>query len=128
MRRLDERGQALVELALVLPILLLVLMGIVDFGRVFHGHLAVTSASRQAAREASLGRTDAEIMTAARNAASPLAPEQIVVTVTPAFSARQAGTSIEVTVTYSLEIITPLIQPFLPNPYQVRARVVTRRE
>ena len=128
MQRQRERGQALVELALVLPILLLVLMGIVDFGRVFHGHLAVTSASRQAAREASLGRTDAEIMTAARNAASPLAPEQIVVTVTPAFSARQAGTSIEVTVTYSLEIITPLIQPFLPNPYQVRARVVTRRE
>ena len=128
MRRLDERGQALVELALVLPILLLVLMGIIDFGRAFHGHLAVTSASRQAARVASLGRTDAEILTAARNAASPLAPTQIVVTVTPAFSARQAGTSIEVTVTYSLEIITPLIQPFLPNPYQVRARAVTRRE
>ncbi|MBS3985014.1 MAG: pilus assembly protein [Selenomonadales bacterium] len=128
MRRQNERGQALVELALVLPILLLVLMGIVDFGRVFHGHLAVTSASRQAAREASLGRTDAEIISVARNAASPLPPGQIAVTVTPAFSARQAGTSIEVTVTYSLQIITPLIQPFFPNPYVVIARAVTRRE
>ncbi|MBT9155556.1 MAG: hypothetical protein DDT37_00523 [Firmicutes bacterium] len=128
MRRQSENGQALVELALVLPILLLVLMAIVDFGRVFHGHLAVTSASRQAVREASLGRTDAEIISAARSAAAPLAPEQLAVTVTPAFSARQAGTSIEVTVTYSLHIITPLIQPFFPQPYQVIARAVARRE
>jgi len=128
MRRHSEKGQALVEMALVLPILLLMLMAIVDFGRVFHGHLAVTSASRQAVREASLGRTDAEISSAARSAAAPLAPTQITVTVTPAFSARQAGTSIEVTVTYSLEIITPLIQPFFPNPYQVIARAVARRE
>ena len=128
MRKQSEKGQALVELALVLPILLLILMAIVDFGRVFHGHLAVTSASRQAVREASLGRTDAQIVSAARSAAAPLAPEQIRVAVTPAFPARQAGTSIEVTVTYSLEIITPLIQPFLPNPYQVVARAVARRE
>lgn len=123
-----QSGQALVELALVLPILLLVLMAIVDFGRVFHGHLAVTAAARQAGREASLGRTDAEITSRARSAAAPLAASDLVVQVTPAFSLRLAGTAIEVTVTYPMDILTPLIEPFLPSPHLIVGRAVVRRE
>lgn len=126
--RHNQKGQALVELALVLPVLLLVLMAIVDFGRVFHGHLAVTSAARQGAREASLGRTDTEIVGVVRLAAVPLTPAQITVTVTPAFSARHAGTSIEVTVSYAIDILTPLIEPFFPSPYIIVGRTVVRRE
>ncbi|MBS3873873.1 MAG: pilus assembly protein [Firmicutes bacterium] len=123
-----QSGQALVELALVLPILLLILMAIVDFGRVFHGHLAVTAAARQAGREASLGRTDAEITSRAISAAAPLAASRLVVQVSPAFSLRHSGTVIEIVITYPMEILMPLIEPFLPSPHLIVGRAVVRRE
>jgi hypothetical protein len=44
-----QRGQSMVELALVLPLLLLILFGIVDLGRVFNAYIAITNASREGA-------------------------------------------------------------------------------
>ena len=46
-------GQAMVEFALVLPILLLLIMGIIEFGRLLFIYSAVTTSSREAARYAS---------------------------------------------------------------------------
>jgi uncharacterized protein (UPF0333 family) len=45
-----ENGQAMVEFALVLPILLLLVAGIIDFGWLFYNHLSANNASREAAR------------------------------------------------------------------------------
>lgn len=44
-----QRGQSLVEMALVLPLLLLILLGIVDLGRVFNAYIVITNASREGA-------------------------------------------------------------------------------
>lgn len=49
-----ERGQALVELAMLLPILLIILLGIIDFGRVFYAYVTITNAAREGARYGSL--------------------------------------------------------------------------
>jgi Flp pilus assembly protein TadG len=46
----DENGQAMVEFALVLPILLMVLLGIVDFGRAWNARQVITNAAREGAR------------------------------------------------------------------------------
>lgn len=46
------RGQALVEFALILPLLLLLLLLAIDFGRVFFGWVALNNAARIAASEA----------------------------------------------------------------------------
>lgn len=51
-RRSPTRGQALVELALMLPILVLMLLLAVDFGRVFFGWVGLNNAVRIAANEA----------------------------------------------------------------------------
>jgi Flp pilus assembly protein TadG len=56
-RRQRERGQALVELALVLPIFLLLLLGIVQFGSVFRDYIALTDATRVGARQAGVARS-----------------------------------------------------------------------
>lgn len=60
--RRGERGAALVEFALVLPLLLVVIAGIVDFGFLFQRYEVVTNAAREGARLASLpsynGQTD----------------------------------------------------------------------
>src|SRR5437879_4190886 len=47
----SKRGQAIVETALLLPILMLLVMGSADLGRVFYYSIAVTNAAREAARQ-----------------------------------------------------------------------------
>ncbi len=59
MRELDrasrcERGQALVELALVIPILLLLAFGVIGAGRVTEAQMGVSAVAREAARAAAL--------------------------------------------------------------------------
>jgi TadE-like protein len=53
-RRLDRSGQALVELALVLPIILLILVGMLEFARAWNLHQTMTDAVREGARRAVL--------------------------------------------------------------------------
>jgi Flp pilus assembly protein TadG len=50
----DEGGQAAVEFALVLPFLLVLVIGIVEFGRAWNEHQVITDAARETARAASL--------------------------------------------------------------------------
>lgn len=57
----DQRGAELIELAIALPLLLLVLMGIVDFGFMFQRYLVLTNAAMEGARVAVLpGYTSAD--------------------------------------------------------------------
>ena len=46
-----KKGQAIVETALLLPVLMLLVMGTADLGRVFYYSIAVTNAAREAARQ-----------------------------------------------------------------------------
>ena len=48
--RLNDRGQAVIEMALTLPLLLLVVFGIIDFGFMFQRYEVVTNAAREGAR------------------------------------------------------------------------------
>ena len=54
-RKRSPRGQSLVEFALVLPMLLVLLLGIADFGRVFAAGIILEAASRNGAEAAALG-------------------------------------------------------------------------
>jgi Flp pilus assembly protein TadG len=54
-RRQDERGAALVELALVVPILMLLVFGIVEFGTAFNASQSLRQGVREAARQGAVG-------------------------------------------------------------------------
>ena len=54
MSRRSDRGAAAVELALVLPVLLTLVLGIVDFGFAFNAKIAITQAAQEGARLASV--------------------------------------------------------------------------
>jgi Flp pilus assembly protein TadG len=89
-RRSGESGQAFVELALVLPILLLLLLGVIQFGNVFRDYIALTDATRVGARQAAVSRSiqpDANriplVITKVQRAAVNLDTNQMTVTVTP---------------------------------------------
>lgn len=64
-----ERGSATVEVVLVTPLLLLVLMTVVALGRLADARLVVADTAHQAARAASLARTEADARTGARRTA-----------------------------------------------------------
>ena len=59
--RRDERGAVVVEFALVFPILILMVLGIVDFGWMIERGNVVNNVTRDAARVASLGGTYAQV-------------------------------------------------------------------
>lgn len=59
-RAADERGAAMVEFALVLPLLLMVVFGIFQFGIVFRHYLTITDAARVGARAAAVARDTGE--------------------------------------------------------------------
>lgn len=55
----DERGQALVEFALVIPIFMMLLLGILQFGIIFNNYITLTDAARAGSRVAAVSRLDA---------------------------------------------------------------------
>ena len=66
-----QRGDAIVEYILVLPILLMILFGILEMGRVLDAWIVVQNAAREGARSGALA-TSANISTAAQQAADPI--------------------------------------------------------
>lgn len=54
----QEKGQAMVEFALVLPVLILLVCGIIDFGWIYSNQITVANACREAARYSSVHLMD----------------------------------------------------------------------
>jgi Flp pilus assembly protein TadG len=106
----SDRGQTAVEFALIAPILLTLLLGIVQAGIAFHDYLAVTDAARAAARQAVEARvsgvTSADVTKAAQDAASDLDKAKLTVALAnptdPTFTT--PGSTLTVTVTYPYSI------------------------
>ncbi len=61
--RKNEKGQAMVEFALVVPIVLLLLLGIIEFGWLFNGQITMTSAAGVGARMAALPDNSEKFLT-----------------------------------------------------------------
>jgi Flp pilus assembly protein TadG len=55
--RRNEEGQAMVEFAMILPILITLVFGIIQFGILFNHSLTLTDAVRTGARQAAVSRT-----------------------------------------------------------------------
>ena len=96
-RRLVERGAAAVEFALILPVLLFLIGGVIDFGRLYSTQIQLANSARDGVRLAAMGTTYTSTQIQARvvTAASPLAVVNAGVTVT---TCTGAGSSAVVTV------------------------------
>ena len=107
-----DRGSVAVEFALLLPVLLLILFGIIDFGRAISYQITLTQAAREGARVASLGGSTSAVTTRTESAAAPtLTLTSANITVTPATSPAcgpGAGGDAVVKVTYTYQFITPV--------------------
>jgi len=123
-----EEGQALVEFALVLPILLILLLGIFEFGNIFFSYLVIQNASRDAARYGTVAATDLEMEQVIMRKTDVLKEDNITVTITPVESARTRGNEINVLIDYDVPLLAPLWNNFLPNPFPITAKTVMRIE
>lgn len=104
-KRNRQDGQGLVEFALVLPIMMLILMSILDFGRAIYAYSVVANCAREGARFAITGPANPDdIITVVQNAAMGLDSAQLTVNVT-----YPGADLIRVEVNYTLLLITPLV-------------------
>ena len=66
--RKNERGAALIETAITIPVILLICVGIFEFGRAYQTWQVLTNAAREGARQAILvDKTDAEVQSTVQN-------------------------------------------------------------
>jgi Flp pilus assembly protein TadG len=106
-RRDRTRGQSMVEFTLILPVLMLMIFGIYQFGQTYSDYIQVTNAARTGGRKALVSRSDtngvADTITAAQNATWWLNKANMTVTVTPG-QPWTTGQTVTVTVTYPYSI------------------------
>ena len=105
-------GQSLIELALILPVLMFILVGIVDFGRVFNAYIIITNAAREGARYGAMHPTDEDgikdyVINEAVGSGINIGADDVEVgfpngTLDP-------GNPIRVTVTYDFPLITEFL-------------------
>jgi Flp pilus assembly protein TadG len=102
-----SRGQAMVEFTLMLPMLLLLILGIYQFGQAYADYIQVTNAARDGGRKALVSRTDAsgvaDVIATAKNATWWLDKNQMSVSVSPG-QPWTTGQNVTVTVTYPYSI------------------------
>jgi len=103
--RRAHAGQALVEFAVVGLLLMTMSMGVIEFGRAFSASMAVTHASRDAARLAmNPDATDAEVIAAAQSAAAPYVLTEVALD-----RSYVVGEMSTITVTYEFASVVPLV-------------------
>lgn len=124
----NRKGQSMVETALILPIVILLLTGIIDFGLLFNNYLVITNASREAARNAAVGCTDLEINIMVANMTSTLDQSKLSTSIYPAQALRKKGDEVTVTIKYNNMLLTPVISAIVPNPMSLTAKTVMRME
>lgn len=127
-----QRGQGLVEFALVLPLFLILILATIDFGWALKAYITATNSAREGARVGAVGETSAVITAKTVSTSSGLLDSSNV-TVTGAQG--NSGTSVTVDVSYNYTYITPLgslVSAFLggslPNPLPMSTSATMRLE
>ncbi|MCJ7668033.1 MAG: pilus assembly protein [Anaerolineae bacterium] len=141
-RKSGQEGQALVETTFMLLAVLLLLMGIIEFGFLFYTYVRVSNATREGARAGSLWLMHGEfdlcktVSDAVRSEVGAIQEDDITITLEsdivscPYVSLRKVGEPITVTATYNypLPIVSalPIIGDIIPSPFPVSRTAVMR--
>jgi TadE-like protein len=105
--RARDRGAAAVEFALCLPILLLLVFGIIDFGRALNAQITLTQAANEGVRLAALGDPGAEVQARAEAAAPELSGVVVTIVASCPPGAGPAADA-QVDVSYVFSFATPV--------------------
>lgn len=129
-REVRTRGQSLVEFSLILPLILLILFGVFDFGRAIYAYNTVSNAAREGGRTAIVNQTPQEIRDRASQQATALGIDSTSTSCPPSGSSgvcvefknaaltaacapANLGCVAVITVKYSMTPLTPIISAFI---------------
>jgi Flp pilus assembly protein TadG len=121
----DERGSAVVEFALVMPLLLLVALALVQIAVIGRDRLIVEHAARAGAREAVVDPDDTVVRQTVLDAAAPLDPGDVGVEI------QRGGTfgdPVIVRVAYDVPVAMPLAGWLLPASVHLASELAMRQE
>lgn len=131
MKRFNERGAAAVEFALLLPVLMLILFGIIEFGMIMYSREVITNASREGARagivQSTAKPTVGEIQTIVTNYLTGTGVDPNSVTTNVAGAGLTAPNTLTVSVTYPYNFFVPAILG-LGNTISLTGQTVMRHE
>lgn len=105
-----QDGQAIVEMALILPILAALILGIAQFGIAYNNYITLTDATRAGARKAAVSRFTGDNGAAAvalvKSNSTPLDQTQLNVTVTsPDWTTPGSDVTVTATYPYAIDIL-----------------------
>lgn len=126
-RRSRSRGQSIVELALILPVLMLLVASTLDLGRMFYSQITITNAAREGAYEAAYNpasfqansvchattnRVMCRVLSEAKGSFVVVQKADVSVACSPSCG-KAIGNTVTVTVLGHFNLLTPLMAPFL---------------
>ena len=110
-KKISDRGQDLVEFAITIPLFMVLVFGIIDFGRAAYYYSAIQNGSREAARYAIVHPgSDSAIETYVRDRVIGLDQNDLTV-VNPGWT----DDTVTVTLQYSFVPVTPIIGILFPG-------------
>jgi hypothetical protein len=118
-----DRGQSLTELAIAMPVLLIILAGVLDLGRLYYVHVAVTDAAAEGAIYAAYNPPESEAdetliidrVQAASRGLVQLGDSAIVTIDCPTCPHVSPGDSITITAVHTFSLGTPFITLIVPS-------------
>ena len=134
MRRLNERGAVAAEFALLLPVLLMILFGTIEFGMIMYSRELITNASREGARAGIVQvipkPTAGAITTIATNYLTGTGINLADVTIAVIGAGGANPATLTVTATYRYPWLIPYIPTVLglPTPFPLTGRTIMRHE
>jgi Flp pilus assembly protein TadG len=111
-KRDSERGAVAVEFAILLPLLLMLVLGTMEFGRAYNAQITLTNAARDGVRVMAINNDATAAKTAAQNAAASVSstiPASDIILSTTTCS---TGNQVTLTIRYTLSTITGIAGPF----------------
>jgi Flp pilus assembly protein TadG len=106
----DEHGASAVEFAFIVPLLILLVLGIAEFGRAFQVQSTLSAAAREGVRTMALQNDPAAARSMVRSVASSLNPAltdaQIAISPASCPTTYPTSSTVRVTITYSMPFLT----------------------
>src|SRR5690348_15397004 len=134
MKKLNECGAVAAEFAILLPALLLIVFGTMEFGLMMYGREVVTNATREGARYGIVAGpptiTGAQMITQATNYLTGTGVSAASVTFTAPACCGATGTAVTLNATYRYPWIVPYIPMVLglPSPFPLTITTTMRHE
>jgi Flp pilus assembly protein TadG len=115
-RIINNRGQEVIELAILLPLLLLISFGVLDLGRLYHAAITISNAAREGVRYGTFYPSDVSGIIAATEAEAQDSSIDLSTSLINVDCPEGCGSGlpIRVTVTYDFRLIMGLGFPVFP--------------